>query len=130
MYSSENITEILDLRFEEPKSYEYTGSRPSDELIVKALDYVRRIKKNPAPKIYAGIEGIDTVIVFQWDFANSGTVCLTLHEDEYTLFAIKNDGQQVEFKSDKEDYLHEEELLEELDFNIEAFILFVKYTDN
>lgn len=130
MYSSENITKILDLRFEEPECYEYTGNRPSDELIVKALDYIRRIKKNPAPKIYLGIEGIDTVIVFRWDFENGSTVCITLYEEEYTLFAMKSDGQQVEFKSDEEDYLHEEELLEELDSNIEEFILFVKCTDN
>lgn len=130
MYSSENITEILDLRFEEPTSYEYTGNRPSDELIVKALDFVRQIKRNPTPKVHLGIEGIDTVVVFQWDFENGGVVQLTLYEEKYALFAINENGKQAKFESDEEDYLHEEELLEDLDSNIEEFILFVKYSNN
>lgn len=46
MYSQENITEILDLRFEHPTSYEYTGDRPSGELIVRALDFIRHIIKS------------------------------------------------------------------------------------
>ena len=126
MYSSENITKILDLRFEEPESYEYTGNKPSDELIVKALDYVRQIKRSPAPKIHLGIDGIETVIVFQWDFENGGTTWLTLYEEKYTLFSINSEGERAEFESDEVNYLHEEELLEGLDFNVEEFVLFGK----
>ena len=51
MYSKENISEILDFRFQTPTSYEYTGDRPSDELILDALDLIRKFVKCTAPYI-------------------------------------------------------------------------------
>ena len=45
MYTSENISTILDFRFQEPTRYEYTGNRPSNELILDALDFVRKFIK-------------------------------------------------------------------------------------
>ena len=93
MYSKENISEILDFRFQTPTSYEYTGDRPSDELILDALDLVRKFIKCREPQIILGIDGVNTTAIkFVWNIGSYGVIQYTLTEDYLKLFVIDNDG--------------------------------------
>ena len=93
MYSRENILEILDFRFQTPTSYEYTGDRPSDELILDALDLVRKFIKCCEPQIILGIDGVNTTAIkFIWNVGSYGVIQYTLTEDYLKLFVIDNDG--------------------------------------
>ena len=93
MYSKENILEILDFRFQTPTSYEYTGDRPSDELILDALDLVRKFIKCREPQIILGIDGVNTTTIkFTWNIGSYGVIQYTLTEDYLKLFVIDNDG--------------------------------------
>ena len=93
MYSKENISEILDFRFQTPTSYEYTGDRPSDELILDALDLVRKFIKCREPQIILGIDGVNTTAIkFIWNIGSYGVIQYTLTEDYLKLFVIDNDG--------------------------------------
>lgn len=92
MYSRENISEILDFRFQTPTSYEYTGDRPSDELILDALDLVRKFIKCREPQIILGIDGVNTTAIkFIWNVGSYGVIQYTLTEDYLKLFVIDND---------------------------------------
>lgn len=90
MYSTENISTILGFRNEEPESCEYTGKRPSDELILEALDLVRKFKRCQEPEIILGIEGLETVIRFTWNVGEFGIVQYTLSEDYLKLWVLDN----------------------------------------
>lgn len=92
MYYTENITTILDFRNQKPTSYEYIGNRPNDELILEALDLVRKFVQIPEPQIILGVEGIDTVIKFIWNVGDSGLIQYTLSEDYLKLFVIDNNS--------------------------------------
>ena len=93
MYSKENISEILDFRFQTPTSYEYTSDRPSDELILDALDLVRKFIKCREPQIILGIDGVNTTAIkFVWNLGSYGVIQYTLTEDYLKLFVIDNDG--------------------------------------
>ena len=92
MYSWENITEILDFR-NLVTGWDGNGAnRPSDELIVDALDLVRKFQKTPNPKIYVNVVGIDTVIKFHWDVKEFGFIECTLSENYLKLFVMDNDS--------------------------------------
>ena len=93
MYSKENISEILDFRFQTPTSYEYTGDRPSDELILDALDLVRKFIKCREPQIILGIDGVNTTAIkFIWNIGSYGVIQYTLTEDYLKLLVIDDDG--------------------------------------
>ena len=93
MYSRENISEILDFRFQTPTNYEYTGDRPSDELILDALDLVRKFIKCREPQIILGIDGVNTTAIkFIWNVGSYGVIQYTLTEDYLKLFVIDDDG--------------------------------------
>lgn len=92
MFYTENITTILDFRNQKPTSYEYTGNRPSDELILEALDLVRKFVQIPEPQIILGTEGIDTVIKFIWNVGDSGLIQYTLSKNYLKLFVIDNNS--------------------------------------
>lgn len=92
MYSTENISTILDFRREEPENYEYIGKRPSDELILEALDLVRKFKRCQEPEIVLGIEGLETVIRFTWNVGEFGIIQYTLSEDYLKLWVLDNDS--------------------------------------
>lgn len=126
MYSSENITKILDLRFEEPESYEYTGNRPSDELIVKALDLVRFFIKVTEPKIYLGVDGIETVVRFTWDIKNYGFVQCTLSENKVNFYATDyRNADEQNGVLDEEDFeldCNENETYYHISYLVEKYI--------
>ena len=93
MYTSENISTILDFRFQEPTRYEYTGNRPSNELILDALDLVRKFIKCREPQIILGIDGvITTAIKFIWEIGSNSVIQYTLTEDYLKLLVIDDDG--------------------------------------
>ena len=92
MYTSENISTILDFRYHTPTNYEDTGNRPSDELILDALDLVRKLIKCPEPYIILGMDGLDTVVKFIWNVGSQGVIQYTLSEDYLKLFVIDDDG--------------------------------------
>lgn len=93
MHSRENISEILDFRFQTPTSYEYTGDKPSDELILDALDLVRKFIKCREPQIILGIDGVNTTAIkFIWNVGSYGIIQYTLTEDYLKLFVIDDDG--------------------------------------
>ena len=92
MYYTENITTILDFRNQKPTSYEYTGNRLSNELILEALDLVRKFVQIPESQIILGIDGVDTVIKFIWNVGDSGIIQHTLSEDYLKLFVIDNNS--------------------------------------
>lgn len=93
MYSRENISEILDFRFQTPTSYEYTGDKPSDELILDSLDLVRKFIKCREPQIILGIDGVNTTAIkFIWNVGSYGVIQYTLTEDYLKLFVIDDDG--------------------------------------
>ena len=92
MYSWENITEILDFRNLVTGWDDNGANRPSDELIVDALDLVRKFQKTPNPKIYVNVVGIDTVIKFHWDVKEFGFIECTLSENYLKLFVMDNDS--------------------------------------
>lgn len=93
MYTRENISEILDFRFQTPTSYEHIGNRPSDELILNALDLVRKFIKCREPQIILGIDGVNTTAIkFIWNVGSYGVIQYTLTEDYLKLFVIDNDG--------------------------------------
>lgn len=92
MYSTENISTILDFRREEPENYEYIGKRPSDELILEALDLVRKFKRCQEPETVLGIEGLETVIRFTWNVGEFGIIQYTLSEDYLKLWVLDNDS--------------------------------------
>lgn len=75
-----------------------------------------------------GIEGFETVIKFVWRFDNGGIVEATLFGEKYTLLAINSNGKEVKFSGDDKDYPYEEEMFEDLDFNLQGFIEFVQYS--
>lgn len=92
MYSEENITTLFDFRNQTPTSYEYEGNRPSDELILKALDLVRKFIKCPEPKITLGVEGIDTIIRFTFNVGEFGFVQYTLSKNYLKLYVMTDDA--------------------------------------
>ena len=93
MYTSENISTILDFRNQTPIRCEYTGDRPSDELILDALDLVRKFVKCPEPQIILGIDGVNTTAIkFIWNIGSYGVIQYTLTEDYLKLFVINDDG--------------------------------------
>lgn len=67
MYSWDNFTTIMDFRNLSKGWDNSTAKRPSDVLIVRALDLIRKFIKAPEPKIYIDVAGRDTVIKFHWD---------------------------------------------------------------
>ena len=89
MYTSENISTILDFRYQIPTNYEDTGNKPSDELILNAIDLVRKFIKCPQPYIILGMDGLNTVIRFMWDIGSHGVIQYTLAEDYLKLFVIQ-----------------------------------------
>ena len=93
MYTEENISTIFDFRNQTPTSYEYEGNRPSDELILEALDLVRKFTNCPKPEIVLGIEGIDTVIRFTWSVGDFGIIQYTLSEDYLKLYVIDDNSE-------------------------------------
>lgn len=93
MYSAENIATIFDFRNQIPTSYEYEGNRPSDELILEALDLVRKFKKCSAPEIVLGLEGLETVIRFTWYIGDFGFIQYTLSEDNLKLYVIDDNSK-------------------------------------
>lgn len=92
MYSMENISTILNFRNEEPEIYECTGKRPSDELILEALDLVRKFTRCNNLEITLGIEGLETVIRFTWHIGEFGIIQYTLSEDYLKLWVIDNNS--------------------------------------
>lgn len=106
MYSSENITKILDLRFEKPENYEYTGNKPSDELIVRALDLVRTLPCMYNPTISLGVEGIDTVIKFTWKIKDKGIIQYVLSEEKLKFYSFDRNWKTLyedDFEEDQHD---------------------------
>ena len=92
MYLVGNISTILDFRNQTPTNYEYTGDRPSDELIVDALDLVRKFVKCHETHIMIGIDDLNTVINYIWKVGSYGVIQDTLSEDYLKLFVIDDDG--------------------------------------
>lgn len=92
MYSQDNIRTILDFRNLSTGWNNNVADRPSDELIVEALDLVRKFKKVPQPKMCVNVVGIDTIINFQWYVKEFGFIELTLSEDYLKLFVMDNDS--------------------------------------
>ena len=95
MYSTENIASIFDFRNQTPTSYEYEGNKPSDELILEALDLVRKFVKCPEPEIVLGIEGLDTVIRFTFNVGDFGLIQYTLSEDYLKLYVIDDNSKVI-----------------------------------
>ena len=95
MYTSENISTILDFRYQIPTNYEDTGNKPSDELILNAIDLVRKFIKCPEPYIILGMDGLNTVVRFMWDIGSHGVIQYTLAEDYLKLFVIDDDGNTL-----------------------------------
>lgn len=93
MYSTENIATIFDFRNQIPESYDYEGKRPSDELILEALDLVRKFTKCSSPKIVLGLEGLETVIRFTWYIGDFGFIQYTLSEDNLKLYVIDDNSK-------------------------------------
>lgn len=93
MYSEENITTIFDFRNQTPTSYEYEGKKPSDELILDALDLVRKFVKCPEPEITLVIEGINTVIRFTFNVGDFGFIQYTLSEDCLKLYVMDDNSK-------------------------------------
>lgn len=93
MYSAENIATIFDFRNQIPTNYEYEGHKPSDKLIIEALDFVRKFTNCPEPDITLGIEGIKTVIRFTWNVGDFGFIQYTLSEDYLKLYAIDDNSE-------------------------------------
>ena len=106
MYSEENIATIFDFRNQAPTSYEYEGSRPSDELILEALDLVRKFTNCIEPEITLGIEGINTVIRFTWNVGDFGIIQYTLSEDYLKLYVIDDNSEVLvnDVELDHNDY--------------------------
>ena len=92
MYSWDNIVEILDFRNLSTGWNDNGADRPSDELIIEALDLVRKFRKVPTPKVYANVVGIDTVIKFHWDVKEFGFIECTLSEDYLKLFVLDDNS--------------------------------------
>ena len=95
MYSTENIATIFDFRNQTPTSYEYEGNKPSDKLILEALDLVRKFVKCPEPEIVLGIEGLDTVIRFTFNVGDFGLIQYTLSEDYLKLYVIDDNSKVI-----------------------------------
>lgn len=93
MYSAENIATIFDFRNQTPTNYDYKGDKPSDELILEALDLVRKFTNCPEPEIILGIEGIETVIRFTWNVGDFGIIQYTLSEDYLKLWVIDDNSE-------------------------------------
>ena len=93
MYSAENIATIFNFRNQIPTRYEYEGNKPSDELILEALDLVRKFTKCIESKITLDIEEIDTVIRFTWNIGDFGIIQYTLSEDYLKLWVIDDDSE-------------------------------------
>ena len=106
MYSEENISVIFDFRNQTPTSYEYEGKRPSNELILNALDLIRKFVKSPEPEINLGIEGINTVIKFIWNIGDFGFVQYTLSENYLKLYVMDNNSNVLvnDVELDHNDY--------------------------
>ena len=126
MYSRENISEILDFRFQTPTNYEYTGDRPSDELILDALDLIRKFIKCSEPQIILGIDGVNTTAIkFIWNVGSYGVIQYTLTEDYLKLFVIDNDGNIL---VNDEELNHEEYV--SIDLITKHYIREILKTDN
>lgn len=106
MYSAENISTIFDFRSQIPTNYEYEGHKPSDELILEALDLVRKFTNCPEPDITLGIEGIETVIRFTWNVGDFGFIQYTLSEDYLKLYVIDDNSEVLvnNVELDRNDY--------------------------
>ena len=106
MYSAENIATIFDFRNQIPTNYDYEGHRPSDELILEALDLVRKFTNCPEPKIILGIEGIENVIRFTWNIGDFGVIQYTLSEDCLKLWVIDDNSEVLvnNVELDRNDY--------------------------
>lgn len=106
MYSVDNISTIFDFRNQSPTSYDYEGDRPSDELILEALDLVRKFITSPEPEITLGIEGINTVIRFIWNIEDFGFVQYTLSENYLKLYVMDNNSNVLanDVELDHNDY--------------------------
>lgn len=126
MYSSENITEILDLRFEEPECYEYTGNRPSDKLIVKALDLVRTLPCMYNPSISLGVDGIDTVIKFTWTIKDRGIIQYVLSEESLKFYVFDNNWKTL-YEDDFEEDQHD--IFDHTGYLVEKYIKIISKND-
>ena len=106
MYSVENIATIFDFRNQIPTNYEYEGNKPSDELILEALDLVRKFTNCTEPKITLGVEGIETVIRFTWNVGAFGLIQYTLSEDYLKLYVIDDNSEVLvnNVELDRNDY--------------------------
>jgi hypothetical protein len=126
MYSSENITKILDLRFEEPESYEYTGNKPSDELIVRALDLVRTLPCMYNPTISLGVEGIDTVIKFTWKIKDKEIIQYVLSEEKLKFYAFDRNWKTL-YEDDFEEDQHD--MFDHTGYLVEKYIQIISQND-
>lgn len=106
MYSAENIATIFDFRNQTPTNYDCECHRPSDELILEALDLVRKFTNCPEPEITLGIEGIETVIRFTWNIGDFGIIQYTLSEDCLKLWVIDDNSEVLvnNVELDRNDY--------------------------
>lgn len=94
MYSQENISTIFEFRNLSDCWDGNAANRPSDELILSALDLVRKFHKTPEPNISIHTVGIDTVIKFSWQIGSYGFIEYVLSDDYLKLF-VMDDGIDV-----------------------------------
>lgn len=94
MYSQENISTIFEFR-DLPDCWDGNAANsPSDELILSALDLVRKFHKTPEPNISINTVGIDTVIKFRWQIGSYGFIEYVLSDDYLKLF-VMDDGIDI-----------------------------------
>lgn len=88
MYSQENISTIFEFR-NLPDCWDgNAANKPSDDLILSALDLVRKFHKTPKPNISIHTVGIDTVIKFSWQIGSYGFIEYVLSDDYLKLFVM------------------------------------------
>lgn len=92
MHLMKNISKILDFRSKRPEIYGYIGEKPSDKLILDALELVRKFTIQDDLKITLDIHGLDTVVKFSWNIGDFGIIQYTLHEDRLTLWVLDNNS--------------------------------------
>lgn len=91
MYTQENISTIFEFR-NLSDCWDYNeANRPSDELILLALDLVRKFHKTPEPNISIHTVGIDTVIKFSWQIESYGFIEYVLSDNYLKLFVMDDD---------------------------------------
>lgn len=95
MYSQENIATILEFRnLPDPRDGNATN-KPSDELILSALDLIRKFHKTPEPNVILHTIGINTVIKFNWTIGRHGLIEYALSEDYLKLLVLDDDSNVI-----------------------------------